>query len=229
MTAPTAVRVLDAGRILRSVDYQAVLGPDEVLSDRPFTDPANTEREADIMRSMLDHERDLARGWQNAGSDAPAKVVSNENDDAGLRHLLVVPNTQALIDSADVTAIGFFGKAREEVDHEVLFGLEEALIGRMESYGEVGLLSYYDVELALPKGSYGNLILFSTSDVPEEWYRDDVHRQAVQLSPGHYHTIRLHKGRVWGRVLNGGQLAIERTKYLDFEAPDIWFGLRTFS
>jgi hypothetical protein len=211
------------------MDYQAVLGPEELLSDRPFTDPANTEREAGIMSSMLDHERDLARGWQEAGSEAPAKVVSNENDDAGLRHLLVVPDTQRLIDSADVTAIGFFGKAREEVDHQVLFGFEEALIERMQSYGEVGLLSYYDVELGMPKGSYGNLILFSTPEVPEEWYRDEVHRQAVKLSPDHYHTVRLHKGRVGGRVLDGGQLAIERTKYLDFEQPDIWFGLRNFS
>jgi hypothetical protein len=211
------------------MDYQAVLGPEELLSERPFTDPANTEREADIMRSMLDHERELARGWQQAGSDAPAKVVSNENDKAGLRHLLVIPSTEALIESSDLTAIGFFGKAREGVDHEVLFGLEEALIERMQGYGEIGLLSYYDVELALPKGSYGNLILFSTPDVPEQWYRDEVHRQAVKLSPGHYHTVRLHKGRVSGRVLDGGRIAIERTKYLDFEEPDIWFGLRTFA
>jgi hypothetical protein len=211
------------------VDYQAVLGPEELLSDRPFTDPANTEREADIMRAMLDYERGLARSWEEAGSNAPAKIVSNENDEAGLRHLLVVPSTQALIDSADLTAIGFFGKAREGVDHEVLFGLEEELVARMERYGEVGLLSYYDVELALPKGSYGNLILFSTPEVPEEWYRDEVHRRAVKLSPGHYHTVRLHKGRVPGRILDRGQLGIERTKYLDFEEPDIWFGLRTFA
>jgi hypothetical protein len=210
------------------MDYQAVLGPDELLSDRPFTNPENTEREADVMRSMLDFERGLARSWEEAGSNAPAKVVSNENDEAGLRHLLVVPSTQALIESADLTAIGFFGKARENVDHQVLFGLEEELIARMERYGEVGLLSYYDVELALPKGSYGNLILFSTPDVPEEWYGDEVHRRAVKVAPGHYHRIRLHKGRVSGRILHGGRLAIERTKYLDFEEPDIWFGLRTF-
>jgi hypothetical protein len=211
------------------MDYQAVLGPDELLAERPFTNPENTEREAEIMRSMLEHERNLARGWQAAGSEAPATVVSNENDTEGLRHLLVVPDTQALIDAADVTAIGFFGKAREGVDHQILFGLEEALIGRMQSYGKVGLLSYYDVELALPKGSYGNLILFSTPDVPKEWYGDEVHRRAVEVSPGHYHTVRLHKGRVSGRVLEGGQLAIERTKYLDFERPDIWLGLRQFS
>ena len=210
------------------MEYQAVLGPEELLSDRPFTDPANTEREADVMRSMLDHVRELAGGWNEAGSEAPAKVVSNENDDAGLRHLLVVPSTRALIDSADLTAIGFFGKAREAVDHEVLFHLEEELIARMDRYGEVGLLSYYDVELALPKGSYGNLILFSTPDVPREWYEDEVHHRAVKLSPGHYHTIRLHKGHLPGRVLDGGRLTIDRTKYLDFNEPEIWFGLRNF-
>jgi hypothetical protein len=211
------------------MDYQAVLGPDEFLADRPFTDPANTEREADIMRSMLEHERGLTRRWAEAGSDAPAKVVSNENDDAGLRHLLVIPSTQALIERSDLTAVGFFGKAREEVDHGVLFDLEEELIARMEQYGEVGLLSYYDVELALPKGSYGNLILFSTPEVPKEWYEDEVHHRAVKVSPGHYHTIRLHKGHLPGRVLDGGRLVIDRTKYLDFEEPDIWFGLRNFS
>jgi hypothetical protein len=210
------------------MDYQAVLGPEDVLPERPFTDPANTELEADVMRGMLDHERDLARAWQEAGSDAPAQIVSNEQDEAGRRHLLVVPATRAFFDAADVTAIGFFGRARESVDHAILFGLEEDLIGRMPDYGEVGLLSYYDVELFTPKGAYGNLILFSTPDVPAEWYRDEVHRRAVELSPGHYHEVRLHKGRVPGPLLGSGQIAIERTKYLDFQNGDTWFGLRNF-
>jgi hypothetical protein len=208
--------------------YAAVLGPDDVLSDRPFTNPENTEREADVMRHMLDRERGFARAWDEAGDSAPGQVISNALDDAGRRHLLVVPSTRALIDSSDLTAIGFFGRAREGVDHEVLFELEEALVERMRSYGEVGLLSYYDVELVLPKGAYGNLILFSTPDVPPEWYRDEVHARAVELSPGHYHEVRLHKGHVSGRVLDGGQIAIERTKYLDFSADDVWFGLREF-
>ena len=214
--------------ILRSMDYQAVLGPDELLADRPFTNPENTEREAGVMQTMLEHERELARGWRDA-ADAPERVVSNKNDERGLRHLLVVPDTAALAAASDVTAIGFFGKARETVDHSVLFGLEEALVARMPAYGEAGLLSYYDVELALPKGSYGNLILFSTPDVPEAWYGDEVHRRAVELSPGHYHTVRLHKGHVSGPLLDGGRLTIDRTKYLDFESDDVWFGLRRFA
>lgn len=180
------------------------------------------------MRHMLDRERAFAREWDQAGDEAPRQVVTNEKDEAGLRHLLVIPSTRALIESSDLTAIGFFGRAREGVDHEVLFDLEEALIERMKAYGEVGLLSYYDVELMLPKGAYGNLILFSTPDVPPEWYRDEVHGRAVELSPGHYHEVRLHKGHLPGRILDGGQITIDRTKYLDFEGAEVWFGLREF-
>lgn len=211
------------------MDYQAILGPDELLSDRPFTNPENTEREADVMRAMLDHERELARGWLEAGGNAPDQIVSNELDESGRRHLLVVPDTAAFGDAADVTAIGFFGRARENVDHGILFGLEEDLIARMPGYGEVGLLSYYDVELFMPKGAYGNLILFSTPEVPEEWYRDEIHRRAVQVSPEHYHEVRLHKGHVSGPLLGSGQIAIQRTKYLDFQNGDTWFGLRRFA
>jgi hypothetical protein len=208
--------------------YGAVLGPDDVLSDRPFTDAANTAREADVMRLMLAQERDLARSWAEAGPEAPPSVVIRENDAAGRRHLLVVPSTRSLLEAPRLTAIGFFGRPREEVDHSVLFGLEDELIGRMDGYAEVGLLSYYDVELELPKDRYGNLILFSTPDVPEEWYRDDIHRQAVELSPGHYHEVRLHKGSIRAGILDGGELAIERTKYVDFRDADVWFGLRRF-
>jgi hypothetical protein len=208
--------------------YGAVLGPTDVLAERPFTDAENTEREADVMRLMLAQERGLARSWAEAGPDAPPSVIVRENDEAGRRHLLVVPSTRSLLDAPRLTAIGFFGRPRVDVDHSVLFGLEDELIGRMSRYAEVGLLSYYDVELELPKDRYGNLILFSTPDVPEEWYRDTVHRRAVDLSPGHYHEVRLHKGTIPSAILDGGELTIERTKYVDFRDADVWFGLRRF-
>jgi hypothetical protein len=207
--------------------YEAVLGPEDVLSERPFTDADNTAREADVMRRMLEQERERARAWAAAGSEAPEETVIRE-DEAGLRHLLVVPSVRSLLEAPRLTAIGFFGRAREDVDHSALFGLEDELIDRMATYGEVGLLSYYDVELDPLKGSYGNLILFSTPEVPEEWYRDEVHRRAVELSPGHYYEVRLHKGSIPSGILDGGALTIERTKYVDFSGAETWFGLRRF-
>jgi hypothetical protein len=210
------------------MEYQAVLGPDDVLDEKPFTNAENTQREVDVMRIMLEEERELAQSWADAGEEAPAEVVIKDPDAEGRRHLLVVPNVQALVNAIEFSAVGFFGKPRDDVDHGVLFELEEDLVGRMGRYGEVGLLSYYDVELVAPKGTYGNLILFSTPDVPEEWYRDEIHSKAVKLSPGHYQQIRLHKGSVSGSMLGGCQISIERTKYFDFTGDESWFGLRRF-
>ena len=97
----------------------------------------------------------------------------------------------------------------------------------MGHYGEAGLLSYYDVELV--KGEYGNLILFATPDVPPEWHRDEVHKRAVSVSPGHYHHVRLHKGSILGKLHDGGDISVERTKYFDFDTGNgTWFGLRLF-
>jgi hypothetical protein len=211
------------------MEYQAVLGPDDVFEEKPFTNADNTVREVDVMRVMLEEERLLVQGWAHAGEDAPAKVVMTEPDAEGLRHLLVVPNVQALVNASEFSAVGFFGKPRDDVDHDVLFALEDELVERMSRYGDVGLLSYYDVELVAPKGTYGNLILFSTPDVPAEWHQDEIHNRAVNLSPGHYHQVRLHKGSVSGSMLGGCQITVERTKYFDFTGEEIWFGLRRFA
>jgi hypothetical protein len=211
------------------MEYQAVLGPDDVLDEKPFTNAENTEREVDVMQFMLEEERRLAQAWAKDGDAAPADVVMKDPDPEGRRHLLVIPSVQNFVQAEEFTAVGFFGKPREDVDHAVLFDLEEDLVGRMGRYGDVGLLSYYDVELVAPKGTYGNLILFSTPDVPEEWYRDEIHSKAVKLSPGHYQQIRLHKGSVYGSMLGGCQISVERTKYFDFTGDEIWHGLRRFN
>src|SRR5262249_51551675 len=95
-------------------------------------------------------------------------------------------------------------------------------------FAEVGLLSYYDKHL--DNGRYGNLILFSTPEPPREWFtRNPGHEQAVSISPQHYHSIRLHSGHVRGALVDGGgEIVLERTKYLDFRGAEVWRGLRTF-
>jgi hypothetical protein len=200
-----------------------VLGPGELLRERPFTDPAHTEREADLMRDALSELRARAGAW--VGEDRRG-VVLRDRDEDGHRHLIVVPDTRALLEADGLTAVGFFGHPREGVDHGVLFALEDELVAGMEAYADAGLLTYYDVEL--PKSLYGNLVLFSTPDVPPEWVANAVHRRAIEISPEHYHDVRLHKGAVAGRLLEGGELTIERTKYFDFAGAEEWRALRRF-
>jgi hypothetical protein len=94
----------------------------------------------------------------------------------------------------------------------------------MPDYAADGLLSYYDVELV--KGAYGNLILFTSPEGPQRWRENAVHRRAVEISPGSYHEIRLHQGSFAGCLLDGGQLTLTRTRYLDYSGPEVWRAVR---
>jgi hypothetical protein len=218
--------LFDAAPILGSLVKYSVIGPDEILAEKPFTDPELTRREAKVMRGMLARERERVQAWQEDPDGHMGGQIERDYDDKERRHLLVVPDRRALLEASGLTAVGFFGRPRESVDHTVLYELEDELVTRMADYAAVGLLSYYDIEFV--KGAYGNLVLFSTPDVPKEWSADAVHRRAVEISPGHYHEVRLHQGSIDGRLLGGGDLAIVSTKYFDFKSSTTWQGLRRF-
>jgi hypothetical protein len=201
-----------------------ILGPDDSVQERPFTDPRHTREEAEVMRTALGELRLRAAAW----ADEPRRrIVQRDRDEHGLRHLIVVPDTKNLLGAELLTAVGFFGRARDDVDHSALFDLEDELVAAMDEYADVGLVTYYDVEL--PKSAYGNLVLFSTPEVPPEWAANTIHRRAVAVSPNHYDYVRLHKGTVCGRLLEGCELTIDRTKYLDFGDPAGWRAVRQFS
>jgi hypothetical protein len=201
-----------------------VLGAADAVEGRPFAQAAETERDAAVMQAMLELERGVLREWP-ASQTGP--VISDVVDHDGCKHFLAVPDAAAILAARDVTAIGFFGQAREGRDDELLFELERGVVASFPLYASQGLLSYYDRELQ--PGTYGNLILFSTPDVPPDWYENAAHERAVQTSPQWYHSVRLHKGTVPGPLLGDAKLTIERTKYFDFDTSPTWRALRTFT
>ncbi|MGH3024518.1 MAG: hypothetical protein ACRDNI_12745 [Gaiellaceae bacterium] len=195
------------------------LQPDETVPGRPFTDPVHSTNEERALRQLLVHERERAGRWTDE-----AEVVLRETTVDGLRHLLVVPDTERLLAAEDPTVVGFFGRPRDDADVPLLFELEEELVAGMGAYAAGGLLSYYDVELV--KGAYGNLILFASPAGVDAWRENPVHRRAVEISPPNYHEIRLHLGRLEGRLLDGGTLHLTRTRYLDYSGPETWRAIR---
>ena len=199
------------------------LGPDETVPGKPFADPDHTRREEAALRHLLAHERSRARAWAN-GDGGGTDVIIRETDADGLRHLLVVPDTHALLSSPDPVVIGFFGRPREDADVPLLFELEEELVEGMAAYAKGGLLSYYDLELV--KGAYGNLILFTSAAGPINWRENPVHHRAVEISPQNYWEIRLHQGTLSGRLLDGGELYLRQTKYIDYSEPGVWRAVR---
>src|SRR4051812_46187304 len=121
------------------------LAPGDVVEGRPFTAPANTERETEIMQDMLERLRAVAHRWLEsppAGSD----FLVLEPDEKGLRTWIRIPDRAALLAAEELTAIGFFGQEREDVDQAVIHELEAAIVDTLEKIP--GVLSYFDLELA---------------------------------------------------------------------------------
>ena len=111
------------------MEYSAVLGPDDVLSEKPFTDAANTMREVDVMRHMLLHERERALEWVDID---PGSHTIREHDEEGHRHLIVIPDDVAA--RVDVDPLkGSLALVEEHVPHHVdlahrVGGVREGLV-----------------------------------------------------------------------------------------------------
>jgi hypothetical protein len=198
------------------------IAPGQRLRGRAFTEPERTLADVAVLDRMLVLLRLQTRSWP----DRPDPVESLEHP-AGLRHWLVVPRPAALLAARDVSAVGFFGNLRHGVDHAAIYQLEAEIVARLQRYAPAGLLGYYDAEL--DRGVHGNLVLFSTPEVPPDWHGDVVHARAVALAPHHYRHIRLHRGVIGGPVLGTGSVAVQRTRYFDFEAEPVWRGRRVMA
>jgi hypothetical protein len=199
-----------------------LLAAEERLPARPFTDPERTLADAAVMGRMLRLLRREARSWPIWRTS----VELLKHTRAGCRHWLVVPSAPALAGAHDVTVVGFFGDLRPGMNHSAIYQLEADVVARLGRYAGVGLLGYYDAEIA--PAVHGNLVLFGRSEVPPAWHRDRVHAAAVALAPRHYGAVRLHGGIIRGALLGRGHLAIQRTRYFDFGQQPAWHGLRRF-
>jgi hypothetical protein len=203
--------------------FDVVLDAAERVPDRPFTDPAETDADAWIMGDMLRQQRAMARAWRR---EQAGGAFTDERVEAGWRELVVVPDRPALLEAADVTAVGFFGQLSPDTDHGDLFAHERNVVATLGASAAAGFLSYFD--LGPEHGRYGNLILFWTPQVPEEWHASPAHLAAVAAAPEHYLCIRLHKGRIPGPFLGVEALRLERTTYLQFGDAGPWRGLRLY-
>jgi hypothetical protein len=204
------------------VQRYALLGAQERLPARPFTDPERTLADAEVMDQMLQRLRLEARSWP--GWRTSVEVLRYTR--AGCRHWLVVPDAPALGGAQDVTVVGFFGDLRPGMNHSAIYELEADVVARLGRYAPVGLLGYYDAEIA--PALHGNLVLFGTREVPPVWHSDRVHAAAIAIAPRHYRVVRLHRGTICGALLGPGHVVIQRTRYFDFGQQHAWQGLRRF-
>jgi hypothetical protein len=183
------------------------LAPDEGAPGRPFADPANTLHDLAALSAMHRALRLRVRSHPSGGRWS----------DAGAEHWLVVPDPVQLAAIRPVVGVGFFGQAREEVDHEPILRLEHDLLARAASFP--GLLAYHNVRFA--DAQWGNLVLFAGDGDPAHVRADPTHGEAIARTALHYRSLRLHRLRFSGGALDDSSLDLVSTLLIDFADPSL--------
>ena len=141
---------------------------------------------------------------------------------AGESHWLVVPELPTLMRSRPSFGVGFFGQAREDVDHSPILDLEQELLARASLFP--GLLAYYNVRFGT--GQWGNLVLFAREDDPLRVRSDRTHLEALARTADHYRSVRLHRLRFPDGAVGAAPAALESTLLIDFSEKPPWRAVR---
>src|SRR5690242_18986943 len=121
----------------RAMQERLHLAPDAPVPGRPFADPARSD---DDLAALAAIRTALVR--RHADGRGAGRWV----DAAGAEHWLVAPDWDALAALRPTLAVGFFGQARDDVDHAPIVDLEHDLLARAGSFA--GLLAYCNVRFA---------------------------------------------------------------------------------
>jgi hypothetical protein len=193
------------------------LHAEQAVAGRPFTDPAATAEDCSILAVLQATLKRAAGGDRRPGARSFADEVG--------RHHVVVPDWTALATARPAAMVGFFGQARDDVDHAAIIALEHDIVGRATSFS--GLLAYHNAQLA--SGQWGNLVVFRSPAGTAAMTADPVHTAAVARTPQHYRSLRLHRGVLADGCLGAAQAHVEETLYLDFGETPTWRALRAYA
>jgi hypothetical protein len=189
------------------------LAPGERVPGRAFVDPANTERDLAVLEDMRRALRLRARGDALAGRWT----------DSGDQHWLVAPDAALLASDRPVVAVGFFGDAREDIDHGPILRMEHELTERAAEFP--GLLAYHDVLFA-ESAQFGNLVVFAANDDMSHVRGDPLHVEAMERAHVHYRSVRLHRLRLPDGALGDAPAELVSTLLLDFGETPPWRAIR---
>lgn len=194
--------------------------PNEIIEERPFTQPSHTGPESDILRHMLKQLCVFMETWYTYRSLYDPVTLE---ESYGYSHRYLVPQPPILAKARQLAVVGFFGQRRSGVNPDHFGNLGELLMVEIPAYPEI--LSYQTMQL--PNGNFSNLVLLHREDVKEHWMTGDIHKQAVDRSPSYYESIRIYNGRLPGGIENPASFTLEKVKYYDYQENPPWRGIRS--
>jgi hypothetical protein len=200
----------------------AHLDPDEIVQGRAFCNPTASVNDVKTLEYMISRLHSIIIRNKKSNRTHPQYLHLRDVDKAV--HRVVVPDWRVLQQSKNIVAVGFFGQTRPDVDHAPIMDLENELIDQLP--GTSGLLTYYN--LFRPQYGYGNLVLFQSETAKDGWRDNKRHTLAVELTPKHYFSVRLHNGLIRQGITDDSKFILVRTKYYDFESRPTWRAIREF-
>lgn len=208
------------------------LGASEIVSGRPFAHPHHSQTDALVLEHMcarLSHLLSMTNVC--AGQTRPCQIDLHESD--GRRHRIILLNRATLLNTHQLTVVGFCGQRRLNPDPALASEIEAAdheLIAAMLNYPHV--LSYSSLERGDGCGNWVNLVVMRNAQGINRWRDNPKHAFAAgELAPRYYASIRLHNGVLPGGGSTHGspRLMLLRTKYYDFGSAQPWRAVRDVS
>jgi hypothetical protein len=194
------------------------LGPNDVVTGRPFTAVEMTLRDRGILHGILADVRSILVEVEEGTRvlEPYQKLVWRVS---GLTHRVLICDAERLRAHPGPCVVGFFGDRRPHVDAWPLEEANNEIVGEFSKYP--GILAYCSVEL--PERYWANLVLHDDPVDVQFWRTSEMHARAVEtLSPKHYFNVRIHNGVLTSGIFEKPQIVIRKTKYFDYTGPELW-------
>ena len=200
------------------------LTAEQRLESRPFTHPAWSERDRGVLEAMAGRLRGVLQTEQPANQAGRLDILYLTEPD-GCAHRVVIVDWAGLMERRTLTVVGFFGQRREDADMQATLMADAVILQQFTEQPD--LLSYCSRQF--PDSQWCNLVLFRTPEGIHHWASNSYHsRAAREISPNYYNSIRLHNGQLPGGLWSEQPIRLQRTKYYDFQAEELWHAVREF-
>ena len=206
------------------MSFDNLIGVDERLAERPFTDPEHSQEDLVMMRRMA---RQLVDTYDDPVlcDFVPGKNVLCQSDPSGRHFRIYYIQPDLLFSLNEITVVGFFGQKRLGADIGPLIKADKLFEHEFKNHP--GLLSLSTVRLA--DGDFGNLVLFTDPEAKDAWNYSDLHYQLVsEISPPYYKSVRLNNAVLPEGLSSPENLQLIGVKYLDYNTDPPWRAVRAF-
>jgi len=192
------------------------LGPDELITARPFTDPMLAEPDRHILVQMI---RDL----YGSRNEEPALARPEKGRDR-----LIVTATGRVHGDAPVSVVGFFGERRRAASDLIGEQIERVNSEMLSRFEDFPMLLGYVSRLRNDDFNYANLVVVAGDEAIALW-RDRAEHipAAVDLSPQYYSSVRIYNGVMPCGMGCWQHLQLRTVKYWDYDETPVWHAIRS--